>query len=68
MSRTFLLVGASLALGALVSWIKLALTCRRPDSEQCVWGKAYNGISWPIETVVFGIVIFLVLRVALRRR
>ncbi|MBA2290918.1 MAG: hypothetical protein H0W15_00530 [Gemmatimonadales bacterium] len=65
--RTILTIVGSLTIGAAISSAKLAITCRSPDSEQCVWGRAYRPIGMPLETLVFGIVVFVVLRIALRR-
>lgn len=48
----------SLATGALFSWGKLAYHCRRPISEACVWGRAYNAVAFPLETLLIGAVVF----------
>jgi hypothetical protein len=67
-ARTTLQLLASLTLGALFSLGKLAYACRIPDSEACVWGKAYRAIALPLETIVVGAVIFVVLRIVTRPR
>ncbi len=54
-------VGYALAGGAVVSLVKLALHCRDPISEACVWGKALLPLSLPIESIIFAAGIFLVL-------
>jgi hypothetical protein len=48
----------SIAAGAAGSLGKLAVHCRRPATEACVWGKAYMPITFPIETIIFGAVAF----------
>ena len=65
--RRLTVVILSLALGAAISWAKLAYHCRQPTAEACVWGKAYLPIAFPAETILFGAVIFLTWSV-LRRR
>lgn len=58
-----MLLGLGIALG------HLAWNCRIPDSEACVWGKALAIVSIPIETGVFGVLIFGALTlIAWRRR
>lgn len=66
--RTILLLAGSLIAGAAMSGAKLAITCRVADSEACVWGRAYRAVGMPMETALFGLVVFIVLRVALRKR
>lgn len=47
--------------GVALSLFKLMLHCRRPLSEACVWGKAYLPIELPIEAIIYGAGIFLIL-------
>ncbi len=54
-------VGFALLGGVALSLFKLMLHCRRPISEACVWGKAYLPILLPIEAVIYGAGIFLIL-------
>ncbi len=54
-------IGFALAGGAALSLFKLALHCRSPLSAACVWGKAYLGIELPLEAIIFGAAIFVVL-------
>ncbi len=47
--------------GVALSLFKLMLHCRNPVSEACVWGKAYMAIELPIEAIIYGAGIFLIL-------
>ena len=40
--------------GAAYPIIDVALACRMPQSEACVWGKAYFPLSLGISMVVIG--------------
>jgi hypothetical protein len=51
-------IGLSLAAGAAFSWGKLAYHCRRPIAEACVWGKAYMPFTFPVETILVGVLVF----------
>lgn len=54
--RTPLLI--ALFIGALIGigypFLDVALACRVPDSEACVWGKAYFPLTLTISVVVLG--------------
>lgn len=54
--RTALLVSLTigLAAGASYPFIDLALACRVPASEACVWGKAYFPLTLGISLVLLG--------------
>ena len=52
---------AALAGGAAVSLFKLALHCRVTTSAACVMERRYYWALLPIEAVIFGAGIFLVL-------
>lgn len=54
-----LLAIVSLLLGAAISALKLWYHCRDEASEACVWGKAYYPLTLPLETLFFGLAIFL---------
>ena len=60
-SRVGIIAAASIALGIAYPYLELALKCRRPDSEACVWAKAYWRLSvWiepPIVAVIAAIVV-----------
>ena len=58
-------LAASLVAGALISRAKLAHQCRDRTSEACVWGRAFDVVSFPLETIVFGLGVFIVLLVGL---
>jgi hypothetical protein len=47
-----LLVG--LAVGVGYPYIDLALKCRNPASEACVWGKAYCALTLGASVVLIG--------------
>lgn len=47
-----LLVGAVIGIG--YPFLDVALACRAPDSEACVWGKAYFPLTLTISVVVLG--------------
>ncbi len=47
--------------GVALSLFKLMLHCRNPVSAACVWGKAYMAIELPIEAIIYGAGIFLIL-------
>ena len=49
---------ASLAAAAAFSFLKLGYHCREPASEACVWGKAYFPVTLPLETLLFGAIVF----------
>jgi hypothetical protein len=66
---TLIRFGAAMLLGLAVAVGHLGWNCRVPDSEACVWGKSLAIISIPVETGVFGFLIFGALTlVAWRRR
>ena len=63
-------LGLALAAGAAASLLKLWFFCRRPESEACVWGKAYLPLSLPFEAVALGCLFLIVIaavRVLVRR-
>jgi len=47
-----LLTGA--VVGIAYPYLDLALACRVPDSEACVWGKAYFPLTLTISVVMLG--------------
>jgi hypothetical protein len=55
-------------LGAGLPFIDLALDCRRPHSEACVWGKSLLPVSITVSTVVFGTLFAVALYFALEWR
>ena len=59
--RVFATLAGALALGATVSLAKLWFFCRQPESEACVWGKAYLPLSLPFEAVAVGCVVLMIL-------
>jgi hypothetical protein len=49
---TALFIGALIGIG--YPFLDVALACRVPDSEACVWGKAYFPLTLTISVVVLG--------------
>ncbi len=47
---------ALIGLGA--PYVELAVKCRRPSSEACVWAKAYMPLTRPVYFVLFGLLTF----------
>jgi hypothetical protein len=69
-ARVFGVLALALAAGAGVSLLKLWFSCRQPESEACVWGKAYLPLSLPFESVAIGVLFLMVLagvRILMRR-
>lgn len=60
--------GVSMLLGLAVALGHLAWNCRAPHSEACVWGTSLAIIGVPIETGVFGFLIFGALTLVAWRR
>jgi hypothetical protein len=54
--RTALLVGlaSGLVVGLGYPYLDLAAACRIPDSEACVWGKAYFPLTLGLSLVLLG--------------
>jgi MFS family permease len=42
------------AAGAALPFIDVAIACRAPESEACVWGKAYLPLSLGISIAIIG--------------
>lgn len=47
-----LFIGAAIGVG--YPFLDVALACRVPDAEACVWGKAYFPLTLSISVVVLG--------------
>ena len=52
---------SALVVGVAYPLIQLAVDCRAPDSEACVWGKAYLPLSLALSVVVLGSVVAIVM-------
>lgn len=59
---------AGLAAGALYPLIETAISCRAPDSEACVWGKALLPLEIAVSAFVVGIPLAIVVFLALEWR
>jgi hypothetical protein len=57
-----------LAVGAALPFIDVAVACRAPESEACVWGKAYLPLSLGISIAVIGSVVSVLVYAVLARR
>jgi hypothetical protein len=45
---------AGLAVGVGYPYVEVALACREPASEACVWGKAYFSLTLTVSIVLLG--------------
>jgi hypothetical protein len=62
---------AGVAVGVGYPYVEVALACREPASEACVWGKAYFSLTLTVSIVFLGPVaagVVYALLVWLRRR
>jgi hypothetical protein len=58
-SRVSLALLIGLLAGVGTPLLDVRLNCRVPDSEGCVWGKAYLPLSLSISVLVIGGIVFL---------
>ncbi len=65
-SRFFRIVLAALV-GLAAPYAELAVYCRAPVSEACVWGRAYLPLTRPVYFVLFGLLAYAVLSLLARR-
>ena len=65
--RSSLLVAllGGLAVGIGYPFVDIAIACRAPMSEACVWGKAYFSLTLTVSVVLLGGIVAGVLYVAL---
>lgn len=64
-SRVLRLVLA-IAVGLAAPEIELALKCGRPDSEACVWGRAYMPVTRVLYFIAFGVATYALLTLVRR--
>lgn len=50
----FTALSIGLVVGAGYPFVDVALACRAPTSEACVWGKAYFPLTLSVSVVVLG--------------
>jgi hypothetical protein len=50
-------LAAGLAVGIAYPYVEIALACREPASEACVWGKAYFSLTLTVSLVFVGPVV-----------
>jgi len=69
-SAFFAAFAAGLIAGVSYPAVDLALACRAPSSEACVWGKAYLPLTFGVSLVLLGGVVTALVYAALmwRRR
>jgi hypothetical protein len=69
-SAFFTAFAAGLIVGLSYPVVDLALACRAPSSEACVWGKAYLPLTFGVSLVLLGGVVTALVYAALtwRRR
>jgi hypothetical protein len=53
-SSLLIALSIGLAVGAGYPVVDVALACRAPISEACVWGKAYFPLTLSVSVVVLG--------------
>ena len=63
--RVALIVVLSIAIGIVYPYFELALKCRRPDSEACVWATAYWHLSIWVEPPIVAVIAAIMLAVAI---
>ncbi len=57
-SRLLLRIGVAALIGLAAPYVDLAVKCREPTSEACVWAKAYMPLTRPVYLVFFGLLTF----------
>jgi len=63
--RVALIAGLSIATGIAYPFLELALQCRRPESEACVWARAYWHLSIWIEPPIVAVIAAIMLAAAI---
>ena len=58
--QVFCAVVLGLLAGVASPFIDAALSCRAPESEACVWGKAYLPLSLGISVPVIGTIVAVI--------
>ena len=51
-------IALAAAVGLLAPYAELAVKCRRPASEACVWAKAYLPLTRPVYFALFGLLTY----------
>ena len=67
LSSLLLACAVGAAVGVAYPFIDLALSCRVPHSEACVWGKAYFPLTLGVSIVLLGGITTGILYAVLRR-
>lgn len=55
--RAIIALAAGLVAGVAYPLLDVAMSCRAPDSEACVWGKAYLPLTLGISIPLVGAVV-----------
>ncbi len=67
MRSRFLRIALAALVGLAAPYVELAVHCRAPASEACVWGRAYLPLTRPVYFVLFGLLAYVVLALLARR-
>ena len=54
LASVLLAVAAGATVGFAYPYLELALACRTPASEACIWGRAYFSLTLTVSLVVIG--------------
>ena len=67
-SSLLLALSGGLVVGIAYPFVDIALACRAPMSEACVWGKAYFSLTLTVSVVVLGPIVAALAYALLRWR
>ena len=67
-ARVFVALGVGLIAGIGYPLVDLAVACRAPDSESCVWGKAYLPFTFVLSVPIVGAVVAWIVHAVLVAR
>jgi xanthosine utilization system XapX-like protein len=67
-SALLLALSAGLVVGIAYPYVDIAIACRAPMSEACVWGKAYFSLTLTVSVVLLGGMVAGVVYAVLRWR
>ena len=67
-TRVIVALGIGLAAGVAYPLVDLALACRVPASEACVWGRAYLPLTFALSVPIVGAVVAWIVHAVLVAR
>jgi hypothetical protein len=67
-ARVFVALGTGLAAGIAYPLVDLAIACRAPASEACVWGRAYLPLTFALSVPIVGAVVAWIVHAVLVAR